>query len=106
RGEFGLQYLAKQVPFYATALMVLWPGMLIAPALDRSSLRGIARGVAATYFAFLSLYYWHDTGSNVAETLVVGLRLMQVALPVWIVSYAVVLDDRLVAPLRTRFGPR
>ena len=106
RGEFGLRFLAQQVPFYATALMVLWPGMLMAPALDRSPLRSIARGIAAVYFAFFSLYYWHDTGSNVAETLVVGLRLMQVALPVWIVSYAVVVDDRLAAPLRRRFGPR
>jgi hypothetical protein len=106
RGEFGLRYLARQIPFYATALMVLWPGMLVAPALDRSPLRWIARGIAAVYFVFFSLYYWHDTGSNAAETLVAGLRLIQVALPVWIVSYAVAVDDRIAEPLRQRFGPR
>jgi hypothetical protein len=106
RGEFGLRYLVEQAPFYAVALMAFWPGMLIAPALDRSPVRGIARGVAAVYFVFFSLYYWHDTGSSPAETLIAGLRLMQVALPVWIVSYAVVVDDRIVTPLRRRIGPR
>ena len=100
------RFLAEQVPFYAMALMVFWPGMLIAPALDRSPLRGIARGVAVVYFVFFSFYYWHDTGSNLIETLITGLRLMQVALPVWIVSYAIVVDDRLAAPLCRRFGPR
>jgi hypothetical protein len=106
RGVFGLRYLANQVPFYATALMVLWPGMLVTPALDRSPLRWSARGVALIYFGFFSLYYWHDTGSNAAETLVASLRLMQVALPVWIVSYAVAVDDRIAGPLRCRFGTR
>jgi hypothetical protein len=106
RGEFGLRYLASQIPFYTTALMVLWPGMLLAPALDRSPLRWSARGIATIYFVFFSLYYWHDTGSNAAETLVAGLRLMQVALPIWIVSYAVVVDDRIVGPLYRRLGPR
>jgi hypothetical protein len=106
RGQFGLQFVAENMPFYATALMVLWPGMLLAPALDRSPIGGIARGVSGVFLVFFLLYYFHDRGSNFLETSVLGLRLIQPALPIWIVSYALVVDTRIAAIIRARVGPR
>ena len=91
--------LVPNARFYASALMLLWPGMLLAPLFDRSILRWLARGVCGFYLAFFLFYYWYDRGGSWAETAVLGLRLIEVALPVWIVSYAGVVDD-LVAPLR------
>lgn len=105
-GLFSSEFLIPQATFYATALLAIWPAMLLAPVFDRSSVRWLVRGVCALYFAFLSFYYFHDRGPGWLETLVVGQRLMQVALPLWIVSYAGVVDDWLARPLRRRLDRR
>jgi hypothetical protein len=97
RGQFGFKFVGDNLPFYGMALMSVWPGMLLAPALDRSAIRWISRGTCGIFLIFFCLYYFHDRGSSLAETLVLGLRLIQVALPIWIVSYAVVLDQMLNA---------
>jgi hypothetical protein len=104
RGLWSPAFVVPQAKFYAAALMAIWPGMLLAPLLDRSTLRWMVRGVCGLYTAMFLLYYWHDTGSDWLETAVVGQRLIQVALPLWVVSYAGVLDDWVVAPLRRRAG--
>jgi hypothetical protein len=106
RGQFGLRYVPGNLSFYFVALMAFWPAMLFAPWLDRSPLGSLTRGVAGIFLAFFSAYYFHDRASTPVETMIVGLRLMQVALPIWIVSYAVVVSDRLVVPFRMRFGLR
>jgi hypothetical protein len=86
--------------------MTVWPAMLLAPVLDRSPLRWLVRGVCGLFLVFLSMYYFHDTTPSWLETAVVGQRLLQVALPLWVVSYAGVLDDRVAGPLRRRLGDR
>jgi hypothetical protein len=106
RGSFSARYVVPQAIFYGTALMTIWPGMLLAPALDRSILRWMVRGVCGFFLVFFLFYYWHDSGSSWVETAIVGLRLIQVALPLWIVSYAGVLDDRVANPLRRALGVR
>lgn len=106
RGLWSARYVIPQAIFYVPALMTLWPAMLLAPVLDRSILRWLVRGVCGFYLTLFLFYYWHDAGSSWAETAVVGLRLIQVALPLWIVSYAVVLDDWVATPLRRAFGVR
>jgi hypothetical protein len=106
RGSFSARYVVPQAIFYGTALMAIWPGMLLAPALDRSILRWMVRGVCGFFLVFFVFYYWHDSGSTWVETAIVGLRLIQVALPLWIVSYAGVLDDRVANPLRRALGDR
>jgi hypothetical protein len=106
RGSFGARYFVGNATFYATALMVIWPGMLLAPLLDRSLIRWNVRGVCGLYLVFFLFYYWHDTGSSWIETAIVGQRLIQVALPLWIVSYVGVVDDRLAGPLRRVLGRR
>jgi hypothetical protein len=105
RGVWSSQFIVPQAVFYATALTTFWPGMLLAPILDRSVVRWTVRGVCGFFLAMFLFYYWHDAGSGWIETAVLGLRLILVALPLWIVSYAGVVDDLVVAPLRRRLGP-
>jgi hypothetical protein len=104
RGYFSTSFFVPHGSYYAAALMTLWPAMLLAPALDRSPLRWLVRGVCGLFLGFLTLYYFHDRAPNWLGTVVVGQRLLQVALPLWVVSYAGVLDDWLVGPVRRRLG--
>ena len=106
RGYFSARFLAPHALFYGAALMAIWPGMLLAPLFDRSTLRWMVRGVCGLFLAFFLFYYWIDRGSSWAETAVLGQRLIEVALPLWIVSYAGVVDDWVAAPLRRRIGGR
>jgi len=106
RGVFSTRYFPENFRFYLLALMTVWPAMLPAPLLDRSPVRWLIRGACGLYLVFLSCYYFHDATPSWLETAVVGQRLLQVALPLWIVSYAGVLDDRVAGPLRRRLGDR
>ncbi|MFO0907009.1 MAG: hypothetical protein U0794_01365 [Isosphaeraceae bacterium] len=104
RGSWSFAFIGEQARFFGGALMTVWPGMLLAPLLDRSALRWVARGVCGLFLAMFLIYYWHDTGSSWIETAVLGLRLIQVALPVWITCYAVVVADYVGAPLTRAIG--
>ncbi len=106
RGYFSAACVVPNATFYATALLVLWPGMLFAPLLDRSRLRWVVRGVIVLFLGPLLFYYFHDVAPGWLETSVVGLRLLQVALPLWVVSYAGVIDDWVAAPVRRRLRGR
>ena len=106
RGYFSAAFLVPNSAFYATALLVIWPGMLLAPVLDRSRLRWLVRGVIVLFLGPLLFYYFHDVAPGWLETSVVGLRLIQVALPLWIVSYAGVIDDWVAVPVRRRMSDR
>jgi hypothetical protein len=106
RGYFSRVFFVPNALFYATALLVVWPGMLIAPLLDRSRLRWLVRGVVVLFLGPLLFYYFHDVAPGRLETWIVGQRLIQVALPLWVVSYAGVLEDWVAAPLRRRVGDR
>jgi len=92
RGHFDAAAVPQNLAFYLATMALLWPGMVVAPLLDRSRVRVLSRGVCGFYFASACAYYFHDRGASPVETAVVGLRLMQVALPIWIVSYATILD--------------
>jgi hypothetical protein len=105
-GLFGWQHLYGQLAFYVPALSLIWPLMLVAPALDRGPMRWLAPAVCVPSLGLLLLYYWHDTGSGWIQTMVLGQRLLQAALPIWIVSYACALggwSDKL-ALLRAAAG--
>jgi len=104
RGTFGLQYLLPNLGFYSLALLVVWPGMLLVPMLDRSPLRWLLRGMILIFVGPILFYYFHDIGPGWLETCVVGQRLIQVVLPVWVVCYAGVLEERVVVPVRQRLG--
>ncbi|MFO0951448.1 MAG: hypothetical protein U0835_09920 [Isosphaeraceae bacterium] len=104
RGKFDAENFLPHVGFYALSLMAIWPGMLLAPVLDRSRLRWLTRGVIVVFLGPLLFYYFHDRAPGLLETLILGQRLIQVALPLWVVSYAGVLDDWLARPVRNRIG--
>jgi hypothetical protein len=104
RGYFSFAFFVPHSVFYISALLVIWPGMLLAPILDRSPLRWLGRGVVVLFLGPLLFYYFHDTADGWLGTLVVGQRLLQVALPLWVVGYAGVLDDWVAAPLRRSLG--
>jgi hypothetical protein len=104
RGSFAASFVIPHLTFYAAALMVIWPGMLLAPLLDRSRLRWLVRGVIVVFLGPLLFYYFHDRADRWGETAVLGQRLIQVALPLWVVSYAGVVDDLVATPLRRRLG--
>jgi len=106
RGYFSAAFVVPNATFYATALLVVWPGMLFAPVLDRSRLRWLVRGAIVIFLGPLLFYYFHDAAPGWLETSVIGLRLLQVALPLWVVSYAGVIDDWVAAPVRRRLGGR
>jgi len=101
---FSVEYLVEQIPFFTVAFMAIWPAMLLAPVFDRSPLRWLVRGVCMVFLVFFSLHHFHDSTPNWLETLVIGPRLFQVILPVWIVSYAGVVDDWVAAPARRWLG--
>jgi hypothetical protein len=106
KGYFSIDFLRPHGLYYAAALMVIWPLMLAAPLLDRSPLRRLVRGVCGFFLTTAIFYYFHDRGKSWLETAVLGQRLIQVALPLWIVSYAGVVDDRVVRPARRWLGGR
>jgi hypothetical protein len=106
RGYFSPRFFSGHALFYAGALMVIWPAMVLAPVLDRSPLRWLVRGLCLLFLAPLTVNYFHDRRPHWLEELVVGQRLLQVVLPVWVVSYAGVVDEWVAGPLRRALGGR
>jgi hypothetical protein len=104
RGYFSAAFLIPHARFYTAALLIFWPAMLLAPFFDRSPLRWLVRGMIVVFLGPLLVYYFHDITARWLETLIVGQRLLQVALPLWVVSYAGVLDDWLARPIRRGLG--
>jgi hypothetical protein len=105
-GALSLHNVAEQLPFHAMVFILIWPGMLLAPFLDRSRIRWLVRGLLLMYGILFSIHHYHDRTTSWAETLVIGPRLYQVVFPVWIVSYAGVVDDWIAKPLQRRLGAR
>ena len=104
QGYFSWRFLLPHILFYSLTLLLLWPGMLLAPLLDRSRLSLLARAGCFPILLLFSFYYFHDHGSSWAEDLVLGQRLIQCVLPLWIVAYASVIS-RKVAPVIANLSP-
>lgn len=109
QGHFGLRYLARNLAHYASALTLIWPGMLLAPlgwGLWRWLRRGehVApevdrRGALLLSFSLpllgiLLVYYFFDAeGSSLQRRVVLGQRLLLPAIPAWVLLYAQVLSE-------------
>jgi hypothetical protein len=102
---FGVQFLPFNLKFYLPALLLLWPLQLLAPAFDRSRLQWYFRACVLPVFGLLTLYFYHESGESLVQTLVLGQRLLLTILPLWIVSYAYTIDS-LLWPLAEKFTPR
>jgi hypothetical protein len=104
QGLLGANFFLPNLGFYALALMVIWPGMLLS-LLHRSRVSAYARAICLPVLAFFCFYFFHDSGTSFLQTEILGLRLLQCVLPVWIVTYGVFLSETSVPLLRARIGP-
>ncbi len=90
-GTFSPSYFPQMFPAYVASLMVVYPGMLLAPALYRGPGRGVLACLAYGFVLLYSFWYYRDQGSSAAETLIVGQRYFLAVLPLFIAAYSVVL---------------
>ena len=109
QGHFGLGYLGRNLAHYASALGLIWPGMLLAPlgwGLWRWLRRGehvapevdqrgaILLSLSLPLFGILLVYYFFDAeGSSLQRRVVLGQRLLLPAIPAWVLLYAQVLSE-------------
>lgn len=109
QGHFGLGYLTRNLAHYLTALSLIWPGMLLAPAawgLWRWLRRGehvapevdrrgaLLLSLSLPLFGILLVYYFFDAqGSSLSRRVVMGQRLLLPAIPAWVLLYAQVLSE-------------
>ena len=77
-------------PAYVLGLLLLYPGMLLGPALYRGRGRVVVGGLCYGFLLLYSFWYYRDQGGSWAETLVVGQRYFLAALPLWIIAYSIV----------------
>lgn len=93
-GVFGPEFLSEHFPFYLIALGLLWPALVLAPVLYRGPHKWFFILATYPFLLFFSLYYFRDKieGSH-SQSLIVGLRFLQIALPVWILCYSLWLTD-------------
>lgn len=98
--SFNATFAPSNLTFYVAALTCVWPVMILAPLVVRSSVRWYVVALCIPLLTLLCFYYWFDKGPTVAETVVLGQRLLQPVIPVWIVAYAVATNDSVVSRLR------
>jgi hypothetical protein len=97
-GTFSLHYLHQDLPWLLVDLLVIYPGMLLAPLFFQSRIRWPLILTAYGYIALYSLWSYQDRGTNTFETLIVSQRFLLSVLPLFILSYAALamrLFDRL-----------
>jgi len=95
-GEFSFLFLKDNLSFYLVALTLIWPGMLLAPFFKFNKYTPLISSIALFYLLFLLFYYFHDASNNFFQTLVIGQRLLQIAIPFWCLSFILVLNRLLV----------
>ncbi len=87
--------IAVNGPAYLTALALFWPLMILAPFFHRRPGRGPLWAAVLTLLVTMLGYSWHDRGTGNLQTHILSLRLMQPVLPLWIIAYADILEERL-----------
>jgi hypothetical protein len=87
-GSFQLAYFPEMFTGYVGMLMLLYPGMLLAPLLYRGEGKIAAVGICYGTLLLYSFWFYRDTGSNPIETLIVGQRYFLAVMPLFIVTYA------------------
>jgi hypothetical protein len=102
KGVFGVEYLAGNALYYGVALNALWPLMLLVALFGRSRIRAVSAAVWGPLLVFFLIYYFIDVGTGPLQTLVLGLRLMQVALPALIAAYAAALGAGMLPLLKPK----
>jgi hypothetical protein len=88
KGTFSSTYFLKNFKYYFSALNIIYPLMFFSPLLLlKNNDKKLPILFILSYLIFFSFYYFHDSRPSYAETLIVGQRLIQIILPVWILLY-------------------
>jgi len=95
-GTFHVSFFKENIGLYALALALIWPGMVIAPFFKFNKYTPLISSIALFYLLFLLFYYYHDSSNNFFKNLIIGPRLLQIALPFWCLSFILVLNRFLV----------
>ena len=85
-GTFSLGFFPTNFPFYLISLNVIFPFMLVLPLFEKEKRREFL-ALVIPFLIFFSCYYFFDKRVRFFETLVIGPRLFQVALPLLIAFY-------------------
>ncbi|MEQ1877849.1 MAG: hypothetical protein ABL958_14500 [Bdellovibrionia bacterium] len=94
-GLFGAEFIVQQLPFYLLSLTLLWPGMLIAPVAYRGRYKWFFILLTYPHLALFSIYYFRDDlGEGKILNLIIGMRFLQIALPIWILAYALWISEK------------
>jgi len=98
QGNFSLRYVPKHLAFYVIAFSLLWPGLLPVAMISRSGfVKTLCLSFSLPLLSLLICYYFHDTGANFAQTLILGQRLATPLLPGLLIVYGLSLDRRVSA---------
>jgi hypothetical protein len=104
QGYFSLSFVPGHLAFYAVALLVIWPGMLIAPFVDRSHRRLVTLAFVLPILCLFIPYYFIDAGPSFGQTLILGQRLIEPIIPIMIVSYGVMVATWIAGPVGRKIG--
>lgn len=91
-GQLGAQVFVGGLQHYVTALLAMFPLMLVAVFLYRGRDRFALCVVSLGHMLFFCFYYYHDHSTDFLQTAVVGLRFLIPVLPLYLLAYADVLD--------------
>jgi len=89
--SLSLSYLPTIFPVHSSSLLLLYPGMLLAPLLYRGFGKVSLLVLLYGFVFFFSCFYTYDVGSSWAETFVVRQRYLFGVIPIFIALYAAVL---------------
>jgi hypothetical protein len=102
QGYFSARFFLPNLLFYSAALLTIWPGMLAAPLFNYNSISRLAQATCFPILFLFALYYFHDRGSSWLENIILGQRLIQCILPIWIVTYSCAISRTVLPVFRHR----
>ncbi|MGQ0721435.1 MAG: hypothetical protein ACT4PE_07675 [Candidatus Eiseniibacteriota bacterium] len=91
-GQFGLHELVPGAVHYGSALLAVFPLMLLGVLFYRGRDRWFVRTVTLGTTLFFCLYYYRDTAGGWPASAVVGLRFLVPVLPMFLLAYVEMLD--------------
>jgi hypothetical protein len=87
QGQFGWDEVGAGALHYGTALLVVFPLMLLGVFLYRGRDRFLVRTVALGFTLFFCFYYYRDQAEGWLRTAVVGMRFLVPVLPLFLFAY-------------------
>ena len=91
-GLLTVKHFPTMFPRYLLMLGIIFPGMVLGPALYRGLNRVLLATLCYGYLLFYSCYYFQDSGGSALETFIIGQRFMLAVLPLFLLAYAETLN--------------